>query len=168
MKTTLVLAMHGTPPNDFPKKEMAELFDLRAKLKHSEGEGESLRARYAELEAKMRAWPRTSANDPFYVGSRELAAQLKRESGQEVIVGFNDFCGPTIDQALEQAITTGSGKIIVITPMMTKGGEHSKVDIPAAIERARKRHPDVPIHYAWPFDTLEIARFLAAQIKRYL
>ena len=47
---------------------------------------------------------------------------------------------------------------------MTRGGEHSELDIPAAVQRAQTRHPDLPILYVWPFDTGVVARFLAAQI----
>ena len=49
---------------------------------------------------------------------------------------------------------------------MTRGGEHSESDIPAAVQRAQSRHPGLPIVYAWPFDTGAVARFLAAQIAR--
>jgi sirohydrochlorin cobaltochelatase len=50
--------------------------------------------------------------------------------------------------------------------MMTRGGEHAEVDIPAAIDRSRERHPGISIQYAWPFDTTEIADFLASQIQK--
>jgi sirohydrochlorin ferrochelatase len=52
--------------------------------------------------------------------------------------------------------------------MMTRGGEHSEVDIPAAIARAQGRHPTTPIRYAWPFEAREVAQFLAGQITRQM
>lgn len=58
-------------------------------------------------------------------------------------------------------------KIIVVTPMMTRGGEHSEVDIPAMIKRAEARYPSVAIDYIWPFDPAQVARFLAAQIAHF-
>ncbi len=74
MKTAIVLAMHGAPPNDFPKNEIGELFGLHARLEHASGrERAALKRRHEELEAKMRAWPRTIQNDPFFAGSLELA-----------------------------------------------------------------------------------------------
>jgi sirohydrochlorin cobaltochelatase len=161
--------MHGAPANDFPKKEMAELFDLRAKLKHALREGRTpLEERLHQLDAKMRAWPRTGKNDPFFEGSQELAKHLGKETGDEVIVGFNEFCAPTVDEAIDQAAATGAEQVIVVTPMMTPGGAHSKAEIPEAIEQARRRHPRLSILYAWPFETEEVARFIAGQIGLFI
>ena len=167
MKEVIVLAMHGAPPNDYPPHEMAELFGLHARLEHTHGpERVELERRHAELDAKMRAWPRTPHNDPFWAGTQALAGQLGQATGLRVVVGFNEFCAPDLDQALEQAASSSPDRVIVVTPMMTRGGEHSESDIPAAVQRAQSRHPGLPIVYAWPFDTGEVARFLAAQIAR--
>jgi sirohydrochlorin cobaltochelatase len=81
-----------------------------------------------------------------------------------VLVGFNEFCAPSLDDALEQAIAQGAEKVVVVTPMMTRGGEHAQRDIPAAIQRVQERHPRVPIVYAWPFASVDVASFLAARI----
>jgi sirohydrochlorin cobaltochelatase len=164
----IVLAMHGAPPLDFPKDEMAEFFSLHARVGHAGGEAAASPAqRFAELEGKMRAWPRTANNDPFYAGSLELAEQLRRESDLEVIVGFNEFCSPTLLEALDRAAERAD-KILVITPMMTRGGEHSAVDIPEAIAAARQNYPGKEFVYVWPFPTRDIARFLADQLSRHL
>ncbi|MGD0329514.1 MAG: CbiX/SirB N-terminal domain-containing protein [Nitrososphaeria archaeon] len=116
----------------------------------------------------MRAWPRTAQNDPFYVGSQELAAHLSEATGCEVILGFNEFCAPSLDDALSRAVARGAEKVIVVTPMMTRGGEHAEVDIPAAVKTAQAQHPEIPITYAWPFRVSEVASFLAAQITGLL
>lgn len=168
MKTVIVLAMHGVPPKDFPRNETGELFRLNAQLEHM-GEAESVarRRRYAELDAKVRAWPRTAENDPYYTWSKELGAKLSKVTGDKVIVGFNEFCGPSLDEALDQAIALNADKIVVITPMMTRGGEHSEIDIPAAIKRAQEKYPEKPIIYAWPFDVTEVAGFLAEHIAHF-
>jgi len=166
MKIVLVLAMHGMLPCDFPREEAGEFFALHGRLEHASGpERTALERRHAELEAKMRIWPRTSANDPFYGASQELAAALAREMGCEVIVGFNEFCAPTLDEALDQALARGAERVVVTTPMMTRGGEHSEVDIPAAIQRAQGCHPESQILYAWPFTASDVAGFLAKQIR---
>ena len=166
MSQVIVLAMHGAPPRDFPEREMAEFMGLHARLEHASGpERAALDRRYAELDARMRAWPRTPHNDPFYVGTQELAGHLRRATGLEVIAGFNEFCAPSLDEALDRAAQNAE-TVVVVTPMMTRGGEHSEVDIPAAIERARERHPRLAIRYAWPFETGAVAQFLAAQIAR--
>jgi sirohydrochlorin cobaltochelatase len=50
--------------------------------------------------------------------------------------------------------------------MMTRGGEHAEIEIPAEVEAARTRHPAVTLVYAWPFEPGDVARFLAEQIER--
>ena len=118
MRTILVLAMHGIPPSDFPKQELMELFGLHARLDHSSGpEHAVLERRHAELEAKVRAWPRTAQNDPFYSGSQELADHLGQATGYPVLIGFNEFCAPSLDDALEGAIAQEVDQVVVITPM---------------------------------------------------
>ena len=168
MKTVVVLAMHGSPPNDFPKLEMAEFFDLRARLKRVEGaDSVAIERRLTELEAKMRVWPRTARNDPYYAGSQDLAACLEETTKCKVIVGFNEFCAPSLDDALDQASASDVEKVVVITPMMTRGGEHSELDIPNAVRRAQERHPHVTYVYVWPFEMAEVAQFLARQVDRW-
>ena len=166
MGDVIVLAMHGAPPRDFPPQEIGELFMLHMRLEHARGpERAALEQRFAELDARVRAWPRTSQNDPFYVGSLELAAHLERLVGSPVIVGFNEFCAPSLDEALDQAAATFDGRVVVITTMVTRGGEHSEVDIPAAIQQARERHPHTSFVYAWPYTGNAVAQFLADQIR---
>jgi len=160
--------MHGTPPLDFPKEEKAALFSLRARLKHPPPDDTELRRRLKALDFKMRRWPRTANNDPFHAGSHKLAGHLHEETGWDVIVGFNEFCSPDIDEALDEAVAALSEKIIVITPMMTQGGSHSKGDIPEAIQRARSKHPTIEIIYAWPFPASDVALFLSKQIDQFL
>lgn len=163
----IVLAMHGAPALDFPGDELTEFFTLHARVGHGSADQEALRKRYEELEARVRAWPRTSGNDPFYAGSIELTDHLRRKSGLEVIVGFNEFCSPSLAEAIDRAVRSAD-KVLVITPMMTRGGEHSTVDIPEAISAARQRHPGKDILYVWPFPIEDIARFLSEQISRLL
>jgi len=159
--------MHGALPNDFPAAERSEILRLKAQLAKDAGRlpGEA-QARYAALEMKMRAWPRTAENDPFHAASHALAAALRRASGCPVVVGFNEFCAPTLDEALDEAQATGANEVVAITPMMTPGGAHAEQEIPAAVAAAQARYPGVVIRYAWPFDLADIAMFLCAQIDR--
>lgn len=168
VKPVIVLAMHGSPPKDFPRAELMEFFTLHASLGHATSADSGAHGdRHAQLEAKMRAWPRTDLNDPFYAASQELAAHLSRATGHEVLVGFHEFCAPTLDQVLDLAVARSPEKVIVVTPMTTGGGEHSEIDIPSAVERARQRHPNSSIVYAWPFDPADVARFLALHISAF-
>jgi sirohydrochlorin cobaltochelatase len=169
MNISVVLAMHGAPPRDFPKKEMMELFGLHLRLTVAgEDDRAAIKQRHDELEDKMRRWPRTPKNDPFYAASLEMAQRLAGILQSEVFVGFNEFCAPAIEEALERAVKTSPDKIIVVTPMMTRGGEHSEKDIPETLRRAQRRYPDIKIVYAWPYDVREVARFLSEHIKNFL
>ena len=166
-KAVIVLAMHGAPPADFPQPELTEFMSLHGKIGHGATD-EPLRFRYTELEKKMRAWPRNAQNDRFFIGSEELAERLRQETGLEIILGFNEFCAPSIDEALDLATATEAETIVVVTPMMTRGGGHSETEIPAAINRARTRHPGKRIIYAWPFAAEDVARFLTLHLKKFL
>jgi sirohydrochlorin cobaltochelatase len=166
-KTVIVLAMHGAPPRDFPRRERGEFFALHSRWHHAgDAPVESSDQRYHELEQQMRQWPRTPENDPFHAASMEMAIALSHESGHPVIVGFNEFCAPDIDEALDEAVHAGATRVIVVTPMMTRGGEHAEEELPSLVDAARSRHADVTFEYAWPFTMDDIARFLAAQITR--
>lgn len=105
MKTTTVLAMHGSPPRDF-KFQVALVVGLHMWLERASGLIHAAIERYhARLDAKVRTWPRTAENGPFHAASQELAARLSQETECEVIVGYNEFCSPSLDEALDQAAT---------------------------------------------------------------
>jgi sirohydrochlorin cobaltochelatase len=165
----IVLVMHGAPPKDFPRQELREFFGLHARMEQVKGpEQGALAQRHTQLEAKMRAWPRTAQNDPFWAASYQMAKDLAQATGHEVLVGFNEFCAPTLEDALEKAVETEVEPIVVVTPMMTRGGEHAEVEIPETVHQAQVRHPEVSFKYAWPFETTQVAQFLADQIDRAL
>lgn len=167
MKTTVVLAMHGAPPKNFPIREMGEFFGLHSRLSHASPEEKpAMEARHAELEAKMRAWPRSAENDPYFAASQEMGARLSDATGWPVVVGFNEFCAPTLNESLDEAASAAPDRVFVVTPMMTRGGEHSEKEIPAAVDQAQARHPSVSYRYVWPFPASDIAGFLASQIDR--
>ena len=169
MKTVIVLAMHGTPPIDFPKQELAEFFRLHSSVAEVNSENqESFQKRYSLLDNKMRNWPRNEQNDPFHTASQEMAAHLSEVTGYEVIVGYNEFCAPSLDEALQSAANKNAGKIIVATPMMTRGGEHAEKDIPAELNEFSKLHPQITVVYAWPFDTTRVAQFISEHISRFI
>ena len=168
MKVVIVLAMHGMPPNDFPQKETLDYFMLHSRLENMPGPPPpNLQQQYEELDRKMRKWPRTRENDQYSFTSKKLAAVLSKQMGFSVVVGFNEFCSPSLDDAFEEAIKHNPDKIVVVTPMMTQGGEHSEKDIPEAIERTKKKSPNIEFSYVWPFDISKIAAFLAEQINDY-
>jgi sirohydrochlorin cobaltochelatase len=163
----IVLAMHGVPPADFPRPELSKFFTLHSRFEHASPSLDPAWTRYAELEKKLRDWPRTKDNDAYHAASYELARELSAATGCEVVVGFNEFCAPTLDEALDRAVASGGSTVLVVTPMMTPGGEHSEQDIPAAVSRAKERHPGRRIVYAWPFPIADVAAFLAGQVRQF-
>ena len=169
MTTMIVLAMHGAPPVDFPRKELAEFFKLHVQMEHAPDDiRKKIGPGYAVLEGKIRTWPRTAENDPFFAGAMEMARELSSLSGCEVVVGFNEFCSPTLSEAIASACESDPEKVVVLTPMMTRGGEHAEIDIPREIENARLSHPGIPIVYAWPFEVSDVARFLSSHMKGFV
>lgn len=117
----------------------------------------------AVLEARLLNWPRSDANDPFWAATHELGRLIAGETGHEVLIGFNEFCAPSVAEALDHAAARAS-EVIVLTPMLTRGGAHAETDIPTAIAHAQERHGRVRFRYVWPIPPPEIARFLAAQL----
>lgn len=69
------------------------------------------------MEARMRTWTRNAVNDPFYFGSVELAQQIEQVTAQTVILAFNEFCAPNLEEAFAQAIRGNPDQIVVITPI---------------------------------------------------
>ena len=165
--TVIVLAVHGAPPRDFPGCDLAEYFTLHAR-RDMAGETLEPTARECFLEDRLRTWRRTPSNDPFWAASLEMGMRLEHLSGHRVLVGFNEFCSPSVDAALDEAAGLRPARIMVMTPMLTLGGAHAETDIPASIGRARMRHPEVAIDYAWPYDPEAVAGFLAEHAKRAL
>jgi sirohydrochlorin cobaltochelatase len=167
MSDVIVLAVHGNLANDFPRQELGEYFGLRALLQAGSADDRArLEQRCQVLDARLRAWPRTPANDPFWAASLALGEHLSHVAGSRVVVGFTEFCDPTIDAALDQAVGLGATRVLVVTPMLTRGGDHAERDIPTAIRRARERYQGLPIVYAWPYEPIDVAQFLTEQLAR--
>jgi sirohydrochlorin cobaltochelatase len=164
----IVLAMHGAPPRDFPERELAEFMGLHARVEHADPATvpPPMRARAEELERRVKEWPRTTKNDPFWAASLELGRQLEAATGCRVLVGFNEFCAPDLAAVFAEAAAASPGRVVVVTPMLTQGGGHAELDIPAAIARARAAHPAVPYVYAWPYDATAVAHFIANHLAR--
>lgn len=168
-KTVVLLAMHGMPPSDFPRDQLSEWGKLHSTLDRLAGEARAAsEKRYIELDQNIRNWPRTPENDPYHAASYRLERRMKDLTGLEVIVGFNEFAKPGTGESFDLAVRAGAARVVVITPMMTRGGSHSERDIPAEIEKAKARHPGLAVDYVWPFDEGKISAFLTQQLEPYL
>ncbi|OGW72146.1 MAG: hypothetical protein A2Y02_03450 [Omnitrophica bacterium GWA2_52_12] len=161
----IVLATHGMPPKDFPEKEKMEFLRLHSQHSKAGALTPEQGVRHDELDGKMRAWPRTEANDAFHAASHKIAEELKKSSGVTVLVAFNEFCAPSVPEVLDQAAGLKKGDVVVVTPMLTRGGSHAELEIPEDIEKARRRNPGVIFTYAWPFESAHVAAFLHEQVQ---
>lgn len=170
MKRSIVLIMHGMTPKDYPRQDKKEYMSLRAKQHDAHSASGFLhdRIKLEEMEQKIRRWPRTKANDPFHAAALRISKDLEKISKLRVFVGFNEFCAPSAQEALEQAALSGAQEVIVTTPMLTPGGHHSEEEIPEIISNMRERHPKTQFIYSWPFKELAIAQFLHQNIKGFL
>ncbi len=164
----IVLAAHGAPPRDFPRDRLGEFFSLYSAIEAGRTLQGEQRDRYNLLEKEIRTWPRNKDNDPFHSASIELASHLEKHAGCRVEVGFNEFCAPGVDQAIEEAVKKGADTVVIVTPMLTRGGEHAEVEIALIAKEMSRKYPSVEIVYAWPYDVDTVARFLASQVENYL
>lgn len=164
-RRALILVGHGGVPKDMPRAWVREHKEL---VRRAERDGDERTRRDAEaLDTKIRTFPRSDATDPYGAGLRRLAARLRaRLEDWIVIMAFNEFCAPTIEQAIAQAVDRGAAEIEVMTTMITPGGSHSEIDIPEALDRARAAFPDVRIHFEWPLDLDKVAAMYAAHVRR--
>ncbi len=161
----IVLATHGMPPKDFPEKEKMEFLRMHSQRNKPGALTAQQIARHDEIDARMRAWPRTEANDAFHTASHKIAEELKKSSGVTVLVAFNEFCAPSVPEVLDQAAALKKGDVVVVTPMLTRGGSHAELEIPEDIERARQKNPGTVFTYAWPFESAHVAGFLHEQVQ---
>ncbi len=160
----VILVGHGAVPRDCPRELVTRLKSLEGRRRAI---GEPPGAEERELDARIRAWPRTSATDPYRAGLEALADALRpRLGGTALAVAYNEFCAPTLEDAAEALIGAGVRRIVVVPSMLTPGGVHSEIEIPEAIAALRGWHPGVDVRYAWPFDLAAVAGLLAAQVAR--
>lgn len=175
----VILVGHGIPPSDYPKEKMAEWFKNggphvadndhgdHGDHGHHDGDHHDSGYDHALRTKEILYWPRTEKNDLYYMGVKKLAEQLQLKIGQNVSISFNEFCAPTLSDAVDDAVARGEKRIVVISTMMTAGGGHSEKDIPASINIKKKEYPGVEIVYAWPFDNHLVAETLATQINSF-
>lgn len=67
--------------------------------------------------------------------------------GLEVGCGFIELAEPDLDTGIDELVARGAGSVVCV-PLVLLGATHLKNDGPAALERARARHPGVRFHYA--------------------
>lgn len=161
----VVLVGHGGIPKDYPG-------ELVTKLKRLEAQRRAARVPMSQeeydLDQKIRLWPRTTETDPYQAGLERLAAHLKPLlGGVRFSLAYNEFCTPTLGEAIERHIADGATDVTVISTMFTPGGSHSEYEIPEEMAALRKHYPDVTLTYAWPFDLDAVAEMLLNHLHRF-
>ena len=161
----IVLVGHGGIPKGYPGDEVSKLKRLEAQRRAAK---QPMSSEEYELDQKIRLWPRTPETDPYQAGLEKLAGQLKPLSdGGHFSIAYNEFCTPTLEEAIEKQIGDGAKDITVVSTMFTPGGSHSEFEIPEEMEELRQKHPGVNLTYAWPFDLSKVAEMLSAHIKTF-
>jgi sirohydrochlorin ferrochelatase len=75
-----------------------------------------------------------------------------------VDVGFLEMTEPAAGSVLDRLAAAGCGRVVVL-PLVLLGAGHAKSDVPALVLEARRRHPDLHVHFGSP---LGISRDLVA------
>jgi sirohydrochlorin cobaltochelatase len=164
-KCGVVLVGHGGIPTDYPREPLNALKTLESKRRVTGGDPSP---EETALDRRIRQWPRTPQNDPYQAGLEALAAHLRPAlNGDLFAIAYNEFCAPTVEDAVETLIDAGARQIRVVPSMITPGGSHSEREIPETLARLRNKHPQIDLRYAWPFDLKEVASMLAAQLTRF-
>ncbi len=165
MRQAIVLVGHGGVPKDYPHDLVITLKRLEAQRR---GTGGDLSEEERELDRRIRHWPRTPRTDPYKYGLESLAAHLKGMlDGTLFALAYNEFCAPTLEEAVDEVIAAGARGITVVSSMFTPGGSHAEIEIPETLAQLRTRHPDIVLRYAWPFDLNLVATMLVQHINEY-
>ena len=163
-KEAVVLIGHGGTASDTPRALVGELMRLEGERQARKS---AISPREAELDKQVREWPRTPKSDQYKSGVEEIAAKLAPMlDGRRLVTAYNEFCAPSVEDAIEGLVAEGFERVVLISTMFTRGGVHAEFEIPDIVVAARRKHPQVTIEYAWPFDAEFIATFLAGQLAR--
>ena len=162
----VILVGHGGIPKGFPGELVTKLKRLEAQRRAASS---PMSNEEYELDQKIRLWPRTPETDPYQAGLEKLATHLKHLVGKiHFATAYNEFCTPTLEEAVEKQISEGATDITVVSTMFTPGGSHSEYEIPEEMAELQKKHPNVTLNYAWPFDLGKVAEMLSNHIDQFL
>ncbi len=100
---------------------------------------------------------------------RAVCARLQQElGGIDIEPGFLELTDPDIPAAIDSAVADGAERVVVL-PYFLHPGNHTLRDIPAAVEAARNRHPQITIDQAAMFGAdPAIIGALAEQVRTSL
>jgi sirohydrochlorin cobaltochelatase len=163
--SAILLVGHGAIPKDYPPELVSRLKALEAQRRAT---GADQTAEERELDRRIRRWPRIPETDPYQAGLEALGAQLKPLlDGVHLAIAYNEFCAPSVEEAVEEMVQQGVRTVTVVPSRLTPGGSHSEIEIPESLDRLRAQYPSLDLRYAWPFDLSAVASMLAAQLQRF-
>ena len=161
----VILVGHGGIPKDCPQELVTRLKRLEAQRRAAK---QPPSAEEIERDTKIRRWPRTETTDPYQSGLEAVGAVLRPQlNGVLFGLAYNEFCAPTLEEAVEDLVHQGATAITLLTTMFTPGGSHSEVEIPQILDHLRPKYPAVALRYAGPFDLQLIAKTLTNQLRRW-
>lgn len=161
MSQCVILVGHGGVPTDCPPELVSTLKRLEAQAKGR------MTPELGAVDQKVRRWPRTEKTDPYKSGLEAVAAALARALPEHfVLLAYNEFCAPTLEEAFAEALSRGASSVTVVSTMYTRGGVHSEREIPEIVAALRRAHPEVTIKNVWPFELSAVAGMLAAEVRR--
>lgn len=71
-------------------------------------------------------------------------ATFKSSVFSEVVCAFQQFAQPSFEAVVDDLASRNIGQIIVF-PLFLSSGNHVRVDLPAMVQKASLRHPDLAI-----------------------
>jgi len=162
-KSAVILVGHGGLPSDLPSGIVEKFMRLhKSRVKA----GTEITSEEIELDNTIRRWERSPETDPYKSGLEDLAVHMEPLLKNFILkTAYNEFCYPTIEEAIEELASKSVSKIILVTTMITRGGSHSEQEIPEELEVLRKKFKDIEIQYAWPFDIDTFALFMSTHVK---
>jgi len=116
------------------------------------------------LENEIINWPRTPNNDPSYFSLINLREELYFVLGFNVEFAFEEYCAPSIRDAIFNLLSKGYSSIIIV-PIDYIAGINAK--ILKEIEEIKKSK-DIDIQIAWPYKLGLQADFIATHILSFL
>lgn len=105
---------------------------------------------------------REAANDEF----RHQVTAIGQALGDTCVRGaFLEMAAPGIGEALDELVTAGHDAVRVL-PLFLNAGKHVSVDIPAELDAARTRHPQLRITLLAHLGASDALISLAASLGR--
>ena len=164
-RRAVVLVGHGGVPRDYPRERLTQLRGLEARRRVTKAPPSP---EEVALETELRQWPRTPATDPYQAGLKSVAAHLRPLlEPARLVLAYNEFCAPTVAEAVRALATEDVTDIVAVPSMLTPGGAHAEIDIPEALLALRTEFPHLSVRYTWPFAAEHLASFFVEHLRRF-